>query len=102
MQLCNEEKVGNVDVWDFFVSEQDVYRWSAISGKVAAVVLLMDWTGQWHGQRTVFKLDGQRGLTKKSESGQEKSSSKRIQGNIFKVGRKCVCLNARSIRNMKN
>ena len=96
-QLCKEEDVGFVE--QLCGEGGDVYEgWTASERKRSWSVCRRLETGsrQWIGQRTLFKLIGQGGLT---QSGQDDSSSNIRQGN---AGLKCVSLNARSIMNKKN
>ena len=52
--------------------------------------------------KSIFKLVGQWGWSKKAQKVQADSGCKGIQGNTPKAEIKCVCLNARSIINKKN
>ena len=107
-QLCKEEKVGYVDLWDSFVGKEEMYvrdglqlssKWAAVfavglSGAVAS--------GSGKVPPTLFKLVVQKGLSKKDQNVQEDNICKGIQSNTSESGIKCVCLNARSIINNKN
>ena len=105
-RLCKEEDVGYVDLWDSFVGIEEMYARDGmhLSGKGAAAFAEgLSWAvASGLGKNPIFKLVGQGGLSKQALNIQEDSRCKGIQGNTSKAEIKGVCLNARSIINLKS
>ena len=100
-QMCEEEGIGFVDLWGYFVGKEDMFMRDGLhlSGKGAAVFsenLLRQWN-----RLQLFKLVSQGVYTEKPNTrGIDKDSKKTTAKNSLEspteFGYKCVCLNARS------
>ena len=105
-QMCEEEGVGFVDLWGYFVGKEDMFMRDGLhlSGKGAAVFsenLLRS------NRLQLFKLVSQGGYTEKPntrgiDKDSKKTSAKNSLESPTEFGYKCVCLNARSIVNKRN
>ena len=104
-QLCKEEEVGYVDVWDSFVGKEDMYARDGLhlSGRGSSIFSEGLSGAVTSGLGKIFILVGQVFFfTKKAHNIQEDSRCKGIQEITSKAEIKCVCLNARSIINKTN
>ena len=104
-QMCEEEGVGFVDLWGYFVGKEDMFMRDGLhlSGKGAAVfsenlLRSMDnGTGCNFFNYRYTEKPNTRGIDKDSK----KTSAKNSLESPTEFGYKCVCLNARSIVNKK-
>ena len=109
-QMCEEEAVGFVDLWGYFVGKEDMYMRDGLhlSAKGAAVFSENLLRSMDRGTGcSFFILVSQGGYTEKPNTrGIAKDSNKKSAKNSLEspteFGYKCVCLNARSIVNKIN
>ena len=105
-QMCEEEGVGFVDLWGYFVGKEDMFMRDGLhlSGKGAAVFSenllrsMNNGTGCNFSQGGYTEKPNTRGIDKDSK----KTSAKNSLESPTEFGYKCVCLNARSIVNKRN
>ena len=113
-QMCEEEGVGFVDLWGYFVGKKDMFMRDGLhlSGKGAAVFSenllrsMNNGTGNTY-RLQLFKLVSLGGYTEKPntrgiDKDSKKTSAKNSLESPTEFGYKCVCLNARSIVNKRN